>query len=94
MKIVDKDKLEGCTRVFGGTDYKELPVRDVVVRFADASGHASSSPAMETEWLPTPEEQLAIAAGAAIRLRILGSVHPPVMLGAVSYTHLTLPTKA
>lgn len=37
-------------------------------------------PAMVSAWEPTPEEQLAIAAGAKIYLRVLGVSHPPVMI--------------
>jgi hypothetical protein len=35
---------------------------------------------MVTAWLPTPEEIAKIVAGAPVHLRVLGEVHPPVML--------------
>jgi hypothetical protein len=36
---------------------------------------------MESVWFPTPEEMVAIAAGAPVKLSVYGSGHPPVMLG-------------
>ncbi|SFI59810.1 hypothetical protein [Albimonas pacifica] len=35
---------------------------------------------MTSLWEPSPAERAALAAGGAVRLTILGSVHPPVML--------------
>jgi hypothetical protein len=35
---------------------------------------------MVSEWQPTAEEREAIAAGAPVRLMILGRVHPPVLV--------------
>lgn len=36
---------------------------------------------MSSVWFPTPEELEAIAAGAPVKLYVLGTGHPPVMLG-------------
>lgn len=36
---------------------------------------------MSSVWFPTPEELVAIAAGAPVKLWVYGSGHPPVMLG-------------
>ncbi|WP_280178553.1 hypothetical protein [Methylobacterium gnaphalii] len=35
---------------------------------------------MTTAWIPTPDEVAAIVAGAPIHVRILGTVHPPIMV--------------
>lgn len=35
---------------------------------------------MTSAWQPTPAEQRAIAAGASVRLHIVGQVHPPLWL--------------
>lgn len=37
---------------------------------------------MTSVWEPTPEELAMLNAGGAVRLTILGSGHPPVMLSA------------
>lgn len=70
--------IVGCTRIVGKSqDYFGLPMRDVIV--ADTV-NGPRTPAMESAWLPTPDEIAAINAGAPIILRILGNVPPPVML--------------
>jgi len=76
-------RIQGCTRVIGRSQgYYGLPLRDVMV---NCSVNGPETPAMETAWFPTPAELAAIAAGAPIILRILGTGHPPVQLysGAV-----------
>ena len=35
---------------------------------------------MTTAWLPTPDELVALLAGAPIHVRILGTAHPPIMV--------------
>jgi hypothetical protein len=42
---------------------------------------ADGTPVMLTSWQPTPAEAALIAAGAPIYLWLLGTAHPPVMLG-------------
>lgn len=70
--------ISGCTRIIGKAQgYLGLPVRDIIV---NDTVNGPETPAMETAWLPTPDEIAAIAAGAPIILRILGANHPPVML--------------
>jgi hypothetical protein len=49
-----------------------LPILDHV----DEHGQKS----MMSAWEPTPEEIKALAAGAPIYLRVLGTIHPPVGL--------------
>ena len=71
-------RIEGCTRVIGKSQgYLGLPLRDIVI---DDTVNGPQTAAMETAWLPTPDEIAAINAGAPIILRVLGTGHPPVML--------------
>ncbi len=73
-------RIQGCTRVLGRSQgYIGLPLRDVVIN-CTVSGE--DTPAMETAWFPDPAEIAAIARGAPIILRIVGTAHPPVMLEA------------
>jgi hypothetical protein len=77
--------IEGATRVIGKSQgYLGLPLRDVTVAVRDiainCTVNGDDTPAMETAWLPTPDEIAAIVAGAPIVLRILGTAHPPCML--------------
>ena len=71
-------RIQGSTRVVGKSQgYHGLPLRDVVI------DHPVTGPrtrAMETAWIPTPEELAALAAGAPIILRLVGISHPPVLL--------------
>lgn len=69
-----------CTRVLGAPlGWKPetsgpcvgLPIRD------EMNGDV---PCMVSAWEPTPDELLAIMAGAKIMLRVLGTAHPPVMI--------------
>jgi hypothetical protein len=70
--------IQGCTRVIGKSQaYLGLPLRDVVIH---DTVNGPQTPAMETAWLPTPDELARLAAGAPVILRILGNVHPPVMV--------------
>ncbi|NTG22034.1 hypothetical protein G6L00_16475 [Agrobacterium rhizogenes] len=70
--------IEGATRIIGKSQgYLGLPLRDEVISCAvDGDG----TPAMVTAWLPTPDELARLNAGASVHLRILGTVHPPVMV--------------
>lgn len=71
-------RIQGCTRIIGRAQgYYGLPLRDIVI---DDTVTGPNTPAMETAWLPTPDEIAAIAAGAPIILRVVGSGHPPVMI--------------
>lgn len=71
-------RISGCTRVLGQSQgYLGLPLRDVVTT---CTVNGPETPAMETAWLPTPDDIEAIVAGAPIILRVLGTSHPPVML--------------
>lgn len=71
-------RIEGATRVLGKSQgYLGLPLRDVVI---NSTVDGPETPAMETAWLPNPDEIERINAGAPVILRILGSAHPPVMV--------------
>jgi hypothetical protein len=73
-------RISGCTRTIGKSQgYLGLPLRDVVL---DCSVGGDETPAMQTAWFPTPDELAAINAGAPIILTVIGTGHPPVMLGA------------
>jgi hypothetical protein len=71
-------RIEGCTRVIGKSQgYLGLPLRDELM---NCTVNGDRTPAMVTAWLPTPDELAALNAGAAIHLRVLGTLHPPVMV--------------
>lgn len=71
-------RIQGWTRELGkGQGYIGLSLRDVVI---SCTVGGPGTPAMETAWLPTPDEIAAIIAGAPIILRVIGTAHPPVML--------------
>lgn len=70
--------IEGATRVVGKSQgYNGLPIRDETV---DCTVNGPETPAMITAWFPTPDELLALNAGAAVYVRILGRVPPPMMV--------------
>lgn len=71
-------RIEGHTRELGKSQgYLGLPLRDILI---NDSVTGPNTPAMETAWEPTPDELIALNAGAKIILRIIGTQHPPVML--------------
>lgn len=71
-------RIQGCTRVIGRSQgYYGLPLRDIII---NDTVTGPETPAMETAWLPTPEELAALNAGAPIILRVVGTGHPPVMI--------------
>lgn len=71
--------IEGVTRVIGKAQgYLGLPLRDELAN-CSVSGVV---PSMVTAWEPTPEELAALNNGGAVYLRVLGEVHPPVMVWA------------
>jgi hypothetical protein len=68
--------IEGATRIVGKTQgYLGLPIRDEKITCAV---NGPNTPAMITAWVPTPAELEALSAGAAIHVRILGSLPPPM----------------
>lgn len=43
--------------------------------------YADGTPAVVSYWTPTQAELQLIASGRAVRLAVLGTTHPPLMLG-------------
>lgn len=71
-------RIQGTTRTIGKSQgYYGLPLRDITL---NDTVTGPGTPAMESAWLPTPDELTALAAGAPVILRTYGSGHPPVML--------------
>lgn len=72
-------RIEGATRVLGKSQgYLGLPIRDCTM---STSVDGPATPVMQTAWLPTPDEIAAIMSGAPVILSIVGTGHPPVMIG-------------
>lgn len=71
-------RIPGATRVLGKSQgYFGLPVRDELI---DEAVNGAGTPCMTTAWLPDPAELERIARGAAVHVRILGQVHPPIIV--------------
>jgi hypothetical protein len=76
--LVQIGRIQGWTRELGKCQgYLGLPLRDTLVT---CTVGGTGTPAMETAWLPTPDEIARINAGAPIILRVISTAHPPVML--------------
>jgi len=70
--------IRGATRIVGKSQgYLGLPIRDVII---NDTVNGPDTPAMETVWEPTPAEMAALAAGAPVKVTILGQVPPPMMV--------------
>lgn len=70
--------IERATRIVGKSQgYRGLPIRDERIA---CTVNGEETPAMMTAWLPDPAELAALNAGAAVHVRILGSVPPPMMV--------------
>lgn len=66
-------RISNATRVLAETqeEYYALAILDEVV---------DRNPQMTSVWEPTPKELADLNAGGAVRLTILGTGHPPVMI--------------
>lgn len=73
-------RIAGATRTLGAPpDWDEerdglcggLPILDTM---------EGGQPVMISAWQPTPEELLALMAGASVYLKVVGRGHPPVMV--------------
>lgn len=78
-------RILGATRILGKAQgYMGLPVRDEAITVRDETINCTvdgeGTPSMVTAWLPTPKELEALNAGASVHVRILGTVHPPIMV--------------
>jgi hypothetical protein len=70
--------IEGATRIIGKSQgYLGLPLRDELI---NCSVDGDGTPAMVTAWIPSPDELARLNAGASVHLRVLGTMHPPVMV--------------
>ena len=71
-------RIEGTTRVAGQSQgYLGLPIRDVLI---NDSVNGTDTPAMETAWVPTPDELDRLNRGASVVVRILGTIPPPMIV--------------
>ncbi len=71
-------RISGATRVLGKSQgFLGLPVRDEVVEEARLGQGILS---MVTAWIPNPDELERLINGAAVHVRIYGSMHPPIMV--------------
>lgn len=66
-------RISNATRVLAETqdEYYALAIRDEAVNGVNQ---------MTSVWEPTPRELHDLANGGAVRLTILGTAHPPVMI--------------
>ncbi len=72
-------RIDGTTRVLGKSQgYLGLPLRDERIN-CTVSGEGT--PAMVTAWHPTPDELARLNAGASVHVRLLGTAHPPILVG-------------
>lgn len=71
-------RIEGATRVVGKAQgYHGLAIRDQRI---NCTINGPGTPEMVTAWLPTPKELEALNAGAAVHVRILGTLPPPMLV--------------
>lgn len=74
--------IRGATRVLGKVQgYLGLPVRDERI---DCAVGGAGTPSMVTEWRPTEAEIAALTEGGVIQVRLLGLLHPPIMVGVAA----------
>jgi len=66
-------RIKDNTRVLAETqdEFSSLAIKDEVI-----DGYHM----MTTVWEPTPKELAELVAGGAVKLTILGTLHPPVLL--------------
>lgn len=70
-------RIDGATRLLGKSQgFFVLPVRDEVID----ERVVGPTPSMVTAWEPTPEELAALNKGARVHVRLLGDMHPPIMV--------------
>ena len=72
-------KIEGATRTLGERQgYTRLDIRDAVV---DCPVNGPDTAFMTSAWQPDAQELAALNAGATIHVHIMGTMHPPIMVG-------------
>lgn len=71
-------RILGATRVLGKQQgYMGLPIRDEAI---NCKVNGEGMPSMVTAWHPTPKELEALNNGAPVHVRILRTMHPPIMV--------------
>lgn len=71
-------RIRGATRIIGRAQgYAGLPLRDEDTTLSSGN----TVPSMVSAWFPTPEELAKLNAGAPVTVKLLGSAHPPIMVG-------------
>lgn len=76
-----KNATRGFTRVLGERQgYTGLQVRDEVVTATLPGDGVAEVEVMASEWHLTPEEVEDLRWGGVVVLRVLGKVHPPIMM--------------
>jgi len=73
-------RIEGATRVLGAPDGWDKTRDGPCGTLAILDKETDGMHLMASVWFPTQEEILALAAGAPVRLWIVGTEHPPVMI--------------
>ena len=70
-------RIANFTRILGQSQgYLGLPIRDEIIN----DKVAGDIPSMVSAWELTPAELQRLNEGKTIYLRVLGDVHPPVMM--------------
>lgn len=73
--------VRGVTRLVGKRQgYRGLPIRDEIINCA-VGGPAT--PCMASVWRPSPAELAALNDGGAIEVKIVGTLHPPILVGVI-----------
>lgn len=75
-------RISGATRSLGAPGNWNRETNGPCGSLAIRDGERQGMPLMESAWFPTPEELVALVAGAPVILRIVGTSHPPVALYA------------
>lgn len=72
-------RIANATRTIGKSQgYMGLPLRDEPI---NCKVNGEGTPSMVTAWMPTPKELAELDAGASVHVRLLGTRHPPIMVG-------------
>jgi hypothetical protein len=80
-------RIANATRFIGKSQgYHGLAVRDETI---NCTVNGPDTPVMVTAWFPTPKELAALNAGAPVHVRILGAMHPPIMVDVGDIPRMT-----
>lgn len=73
-------RIQGATRNLGAPENWNFEVDGECAHLAIRDVVDDGVRLMQSCWEPTPEELAALNAGGKVRLDVVGSMHPPVML--------------